>query len=347
MTVPDGLPAGSFRSNDRQEKHVRALELVAFNGPDALRPTDAPEPQADTDGIVVDVRAIGINYPDLLMTQGSYQVKPPVPFVPGSEIAGVVRAAPEGSGWKAGDRVAAFVWSGGYAEQVYVPLNAVFPLPTGMDFRTGAATIINYHTVHFALSRRGRLAAGETLLVLGAGGGIGSAAVQVGRGLGARVLGGVANEQQVEAAREAGADEVLVLEEGFSARVRELTGGRGVDVVLDPLGDWLFGEAIRALAPEGRILVVGFAAGAIPELKVNRLLLKNVSAVGVAWGAFLDIDKELMVRASRDLAAMFKAGALAPLVGGEFGFEDIPEALHRLSRGEIRGKAVVLLGAND
>jgi NADPH2:quinone reductase len=322
---------------------VRALELTAFDGPDALRPAEVPEPKSDAEGLVVEVRAIGINYPDLLMTQGSYQVKPEVPFVPGSEIAGVVREAPEGSGWKAGDRVAAFVWSGGYAEQVYVPLNAVFPLPPGMDFRVGAATIINYHTTHFALSRRGRLARGETLLVLGAGGGIGSAAAQVGRGLGAHVIGGVANEGQADAAREAGAHEVLVLGEGFSKQVREMTGGRGVDVVLDPLGDWLFGEAVRALAPEGRILVVGFAAGAIPELKVNRLLLKNVSAVGVAWGAFLDIDTELMGTASRALADLWAAGALHPLVGAEFDFDEIPAALHRLSRGEIRGKGVVLL----
>ena len=160
---------------------MRALELTAFDGPDALRPAQVPEPRADAGGIVVDVRAIGINYPDLLMTQGSYQVKPPVPFVPGSEIAGVVSEAPDGSGWTVGDRVAAFVWAGGYAERVYVPLNAVFPLPDDMDFRTGAATIINYHTVHFALSRRGALRTGESLLVLGAAGGIGSAAVQGGK----------------------------------------------------------------------------------------------------------------------------------------------------------------------
>ena len=324
---------------------MRALELVAFDGPRALRPTQAAEPQADANGIVVDVRAIGINYPDLLMTQGAYQVKPPVPFVPGSEVAGVVREAPAGSGWQPGDRVAAFVWAGGYAERVYVPLNAVFPLPDAMDFRTGAATIINYHTVHFALSRRGALQAGESLLGLGAAGGIGSAAVQVGKGLGARVIGGVATTEQVDAAREAGADEVLVLTEGFSGAVRDVNGGRGVDVVLDPLGDWLFGEAVRALAPEGRILVVGFAAGAIPEIKVNRLLLKNVSAVGVAWGAFLDIDTGLMARASTSLAQMHADGVLRPLDGGEVGFEDIPEALERLSRGEIRGKAVVLLDA--
>ncbi len=183
-------------------------------------------------------------------------------------------------------------------------------------------------------------------MVLGAAGGIGYAAVQIGRGLGARVIGGVANDDQLDAAREDGADDVLVLRHGFSAAVRELTNGRGVDVVLDPLGDWLFGEAIRALAPERRILVVGFAAGAIPELKVNRLLLNNVSAVGVAWGAFLDIDPRLMRRASAAIAQMYESGVLDPLIGAEFPFDDIPEVLHRLSLGEIRGKGVVLKGAS-
>lgn len=322
---------------------MRALELIAFDGPDALRPVDVPEPSPNAEGVVLDVRAIGINYPDLLITKGSYQLKPSLPFIPGSEVAGVVRHAPDGSGWTPGDHVAAFVWTGGYAERVYAPLNAVFPLLDSMDFTTGAATIINYHTVHFALSRRAGLRSHETLLVLGAAGGIGSAAVQIGKGLGAHILGGVATEDQVGAAREAGADEVLVLSEGFSSVVREMTGGRGVDVVLDPLGDWLFGEAIRALAPEGRILVVGFAAGAIPELKVNRLLLKNIAAVGVAWGAFLDIDRDLMANASRAIGDMYTAGLLRPLIGGKYSLGEVPLALHRLSRGEIRGKAVVLL----
>lgn len=320
---------------------MRALQLEAYEGPEALRLVDWPDPVPNAEGVIIDVRAIGINYPDLLITKGTYQVKPPLPFVPGSEVAGVVSHAPEGSGWSVGDRLAAFVWSGGYAEKVHAPLNAVLRLPESMDFSTGAATIINYHTVHFALSRRGRLAAGETLLVLGAAGGIGSAAVQVGKGLGARVIGGVASEEQLGAAREAGADDALVLSTGFSAPVRELTGGRGVDVVLDPLGDWLFGEAIRALAPEGRILVVGFAAGAIPQLGVNRLLLKNVAAVGVAWGAFLDIDRELMAHAGQEIVAMHRSGVIRPLVSANFAFEQIPEALQQLSRGAIRGKAVV------
>lgn len=322
---------------------MRALQLDAYDGPTALRLVELDDLPPDEESVLIDVRAIGINYPDLLITTGRYQVRPPLPFVPGSEVAGHISWAPEGSGWSVGDRVAAFVWSGAYAERVRAPLNAVLRLPDSMDFRTGAATIINYHTVHFALSRRGALQPGQSLLVLGAAGGIGSAAVQVGKGLGAYVLAGVASEEQADAAREAGADEVLVLAEGFSTAVRDLTGGRGVDVVLDPLGDWLFAEALRAIAPEGRILVVGFAAGAIPQLGINRLLLKNISAVGVAWGAFLDLDHHLMAHAGREIAAMHDAGVIRPLISESFDFEHIPQALQTLSEGRIRGKAVVEL----
>jgi NADPH2:quinone reductase len=216
-------------------------------------------------------------------------------------------------------------------------------LPDGADSATGAGMVVNYHTTHFALSRRGRLKQGEKALILGAAGGIGTAAVQVAKGLGATVIGGVADAGQAETARAAGADEVVVLSEGFSKPVREWAGGRGVDVVLDPLGDWIFGEAIRALAPEGRILVVGFAAGDIPNLKVNRLLLRNIEAVGVAWGAFFDIDPNLMATASSALARMFADGIVSPQIAGRLTFTDIPDALERLSRGEIRGKEVVEL----
>lgn len=321
---------------------MRALQLQRYDGPTALQAVELDDLEPDGETVLIDVQAIGINYPDLLITTGKYQLKPELPFVPGSEVSGTIAWAPGGSGWSEGDRVAAFVWNGGYAERVRAPLNAVLRLPDAMDFRTGAATIINYHTVHFALSRRGRLTAGETVLVLGAAGGIGSAAVQVGKGLGARVVAGVASEEQAAAAREAGADDVVVLTDGFSAQVRELTGG-GVDVVLDPLGDWLFGEALRAIVPEGRILVVGFAAGAIPQLGVNRLLLKNVDAVGVAWGAFLSLDPELMARAGRDIATMHERGAIRPLISASFDFDHIPEALETLAAGRIHGKAVVEL----
>jgi NADPH:quinone reductase len=320
---------------------MRAFELHSYEGPAGLRPVEIPAPTPDDGHVVLDVGAIGINFPDLLMTRGQYQHRPDLPVVPGCEVAGTVRSAPAGSGWSPGERAAAFVWQGSYAEQVAVPLHTVTRAPAGLDLASTAAMVVNYHTVHFALVRRARVAAGETVLVLGAGGGIGTAGLQVARGLGARVVAGVATDQQEATARTAGTDEVVRLEEGFSEQLKELTGGRGVDVVLDPLGDWLFDEAIRGLAPEGRLLVVGFAAGSIPTLKVNRLLLRNASAVGVAFGAFLGLDPELMEAQGRSLAEMVDAGVVAPHISERYGFDELPEALERLARGGLPGKAVV------
>jgi NADPH2:quinone reductase len=304
---------------------------------------DLPAPEPAPDAVLVDVRAIGVNFPDLLMTNGQYQYRPDLPTVPGCEVAGQVALAPEGSGWSTGDRVAAFVWQGSFAEQAAIPLNSLVRVPDEVDFAAAAAMVVNYHTVHFALSRRGRIQPGETVLVMGAGGGIGTAAVQVALGLGARVVAGVADEDQVATARSAGAPDVVVLHHGFSARIRELTGGRGVDAVLDPLGDWLFDEALRGLAPEGRILVIGFAAGKIPQVKVNRLLLRNVGVIGVAFGAFLELDPGLLGEQARSLDRMVADGTVRPQIGARFDFEDIPEALAQLERGEIRGKGVVVL----
>jgi D-arabinose 1-dehydrogenase-like Zn-dependent alcohol dehydrogenase len=196
---------------------MQALQLETYDGPSALKLVDIPEPKARTGEILVDVHAIGINFPDLLATQGRYQHKPALPFVPGCEIAGVVREAPEGSGWSAGQRAAAFVWQGGYAEVAAVPAHALMPVLDDTSLSTAAAIIVNYHTVLFALDRRGKLQEGETAMILGAGGGIGTAALQVARGLGAsKTIGGVANEEQAATARDAGADEVIVLEEGRS-----------------------------------------------------------------------------------------------------------------------------------
>jgi NADPH2:quinone reductase len=322
---------------------MRAYSLESFDGPAALRLVDIPKPVVDEARVIVEVAAIGINFPDLLATKGQYQHRPELPFIPGCEVAGTVIDAPEASRWNAGDRVAAFVWDSGYAERVSAVPAGLMAIPDGVPFETGAALIVNYQTVHFALTRRGGLRSGETLLVTGAGGGIGSAAVQVGRGLGARVIGGVADREQAEVATNAGAHDILFLEDGFSARARELAGGRGVDVVLDSLGDRFFGEALRALAPEGRILVVGFAAGEIPTLRVNRLLLRNASAVGVGWGAFLEVDPEITTRAAADLSAMLAQGTVSPQIGARYSFDELPEALRCLERGEIRGKAVVHL----
>lgn len=322
---------------------MRALVLESYSGPEALRLADVPVPSADDSQVLVRVKAVGINFPDLLATEGTYQHKPPLPFVPGCEISGVIEQVPAASDFSPGQRVAAFIWDGGYAEYALVPVSHLMTIPDEADFVTAAAMVVNYHTVYFGLARRCGLQPGETVLVLGAAGGIGSAAVQVAKGLGAQVIGGVAGDAQQTTAVDAGADDTLVLEEGFSARVREMTGGRGVDVVVDPLGDWLFGEALRALAPEGRVAIIGFAAGGIPTLKVNRLLLRNVSAVGVAWGAFLALDPKLMTDAGRALNSMYLDGRLKPPIGGHYRFEQIPEALQLLKQGAIPGKAVAEL----
>ncbi len=320
---------------------MRAFRLHSYGGPSALRLDEIAEPTGDDATAVVDVRAIGINFPDLLLTKGQYQRKPDTPFTPGCEVAGVVRWAPAGSGWAAGDRVMAFIWDGAYAESVAIPVRSLVAIPADMGFDVAAGLVVNHHTVHYALARRGHLQAGENVLVMGAGGGIGSAAVQVSKGLGARVIAGVAGEHEVPVAKESGADNVLILEKGFSTQVRALTDSEGVDVILDPLGDWLFDEGVRALAPEGRILVIGFAAGDIPSLRTNRLLLRNVSAVGVAWGATLDKDPGLLAWGAQALHRMYADGSVHPHIGERLSFDDIPAALRRLDAHEIRGKAII------
>ena len=320
---------------------MRAFRLHSYDGPAGLKLDEIPDPTGDQHNAVVDVRAIGINFPDLLLTKGQYQRKPDTPFTPGCEVAGVIRWAPEGSGWSAGDRVMAFIWDGSYAEAVAVPVRSLVAIPDDMGFDVAAGLVVNHHTVHFALARRGHLQPGENVLVMGAGGGIGSAAVQVAKGLGARVIAGVAGEHESTVAKESGADDVLVLAKGFAEQVKLLTGGEGVDVILDPLGDWLFDEGVRALASEGRILVIGFAAGGIPALKTNRLLLRNVSAVGVAWGATLDKDPGLLEWGAQALHRMHAEGSVRPQIGQRFGFEEIPAALQQLDGHQIRGKAII------
>lgn len=324
---------------------MRAFRLHSYDGPAGLRLDEIPCPTGDDETAVVEVRAIGINFPDLLLTKGQYQRKPDTPFTPGCEVAGVIRWAPEGSGWSAGDRVMAFIWDGSYAECVAVPVRLLVAIPDDMGFDIAAGLVVNHHTVHFALARRGQVQPGENVLVLGAGGGIGSAAVQVAKGLGARVIAGViageTGRSQVTVAKESGADDVIILEEGFAEQVRGLTDGEGVDVILDPLGDWLFIEGVRALASEGRILVIGFAAGDIPSLRTNRLLLRNVSAVGVAWGASLDKDPTLLAWGAEALHRMYADGSVRPHIGQRFSFDEIPVALQRLDAHGIRGKAIV------
>ncbi|TSC25131.1 NADPH:quinone oxidoreductase family protein [Corallococcus sp. Z5C101001] len=319
---------------------MRALQLQRLTGPEGLEQVELAEPEAG-DGVLIDVVAAGVSFPDLLLTHGQYQMKPEVPFVPGVEVAGVVRAAPAGARVKAGDRVMGFSFTlGGFAEACVVAPELAFPIPPAWSFEQAAGVVMNYHTAHFALHRRGQLRAGETVVVHGAAGGVGTAAVQVAKGAGARVVAVVGDARKAEVATRAGAD-VVLLAKDWPAGVREATEGRGADVVLDVVGGDVFDKSLKALAPEGRLLVVGFASGQIPSVAVNRLLLRNVSVVGVAWGAFLMQAPELTDTIARDLDALAARGIVNPVVGSVFPLEDGAKALRELESRQAVGKVVL------
>ncbi len=321
---------------------MRALHVTDLTGPDALQVVDVAEPVGGPDDVVVEVAACGVAWPDLLLTRGEYQLKPPVPFAPGAEVAGTVRSAPAGSDLSAGDPVVAVCGVGGWQETVAVPAASVLALPAGLDFAVAAGLPFNALTVHFALARRGQVQSGDTVLVHGASGGIGVAAVQLARAYGARVLAVVSTEAKIDVARAAGADEVLLVD-GFKDRVKELTGGRGVDVVVDPVGGDRFTDSLRSLAPEGRLLVVGFTGGEIPQVKVNRLLLNNVSVVGVGWGAFLATSPDYMQQQWAELRTLIESGAFVPPAVVEHRFEDAAQVLRSMDDRTLVGKAVLVL----
>ncbi|NTX15723.1 NADPH:quinone oxidoreductase family protein [Myxococcus sp. CA056] len=320
---------------------MRALQLQRLEGPEGLTLVEVPEPDA-ADAVLIDVVAAGVSFPDLLLTRGQYQLKPPVPFVPGVEVAGVVRSAPASATVKPGDRVMAFSFGlGGFAEVAAISPDMVFRIPTRWSFEAAAGVVMNYHTAHFALHRRGRLKAGETVLVHGAAGGVGTASVQVARGAGARVLAVVSDERKAEVARKAGAHEVLLSSGDWLSQVKEKTGGMGANVVVDPVGGDIFDKSLKALAPEGRLLVVGFAGGRIPEVAVNRLLLRNIDVVGVAWGGFLLHEPSVTATIAKDLEAMADQGILEPVVGSVFPLEQGAQALRELESRRATGKVVL------
>lgn len=321
---------------------MRAVQVTRLDGPQAVQVTDIDDLRPATGQVLIDVHAAGVAYPDVLLTRGEYQLKPDPPFVPGSEVAGTVRSAPAGSGFAPGDRVAAFPGFGGFAEQVAADPAVVFPLPERLSFTAGAAVPMNYLTVHFALARRGRLRPGETVLVHGAAGGVGTAAVQLARALGARVIAVVSTEAKAETARRAGAHDT-VSAEGFRDAVAELTGGRGVDIVVDPVGGDRFTDSLRSLAPEGRLLVIGFTGGQIPTVKVNRLLLNNIDVVGVGWGAFLLSHLDYLRKQWEDLLPHVTSGRLDPLLGSTYPLDRAADALLELDERRATGKVVLQL----
>jgi NADPH2:quinone reductase len=319
---------------------MRAVQVVRLDGPSGVEVVDVPEPIPSATEVLVDVHTLGVSFPDLLLSRGAYQIKPEPPFQLGVDFAGVVRRAPEGSGFAAGDRVACCLPYGGGAEVVAVDPASVFPLPDAMSFEQGAALPMNYLTAQFALATRAGLAAGETVLVHGAAGGVGTATIQVAKGYGARTIGVVSTEPKVATARAAGADEV-VLTDGFLAAVKELTGGAGVDVVVDVVGGDLMTDSLRSLAQLGRLLVVGFTAGAIPEVKVNRLLLNNIDVRGVGWGAYAMARPGFMRGQWDELVPMMESRAVDPPVGRTYLLDEASQALTDMEQRLTLGKSVV------
>jgi NADPH:quinone reductase len=327
---------------------MRAQQITELSGPaSALTLGDVAEPGAthpmtNAEGVVVDVRAAGVSFPEVLQTRGEYQIKPPLPFVPGSEVAGVVRSAPDGATVKEGDRVAAFCMLGGFAEVAVAPDFLTFTLPDSLDFAQGAGLILNYHTAYFALVLRGRLEEGETVLVHGAAGGVGTASIQVAKGLGCRVIGVVSSDEKERVAREAGADEVLRSDGPWKDEAKELSGG-GVDVVLDPVGGDRFTDSLRSLGEGGRAVVVGFTGGSIPEVRVNRLLLNNTEVIGAGWGAYVLAKPEVNREIGEGVLALAEKGFVAPIVGARYPLEQAAEALALIDERGALGKVVLEL----
>jgi NADPH2:quinone reductase len=323
---------------------MKAIQIVDLSGPDtALRLVDLPEPEPSHmytpgRGVLVDVHAAGVSFPEVLQTRGEYQLKPPLPFVPGSEVAGIVRSAPEGAGVEEGDRVAAFCGLGGMAEVAVAAEFLTFPLPEALDFAQGAGLILNYHTAYFALKLRGRLAEGETVLVHGAAGGVGTAALQVAKGLGARTIAVVSSDEKERVAREAGADEVVRSDGSWKDEVLALGGA---DVVLDPVGGDRFTDSLRSLREDGRLVVVGFTGGSIPEVRVNRLLLNNTQVVGAGWGAYVMGKPELNREIGAAVDRLITDGFVRPLVGARLKPEQAAEALKLIDGRSATGKVVL------
>jgi len=327
---------------------MRAIQIAELSGPDrALRYVELSEPEPlhplspnGEEAVVVEVHAAGVSFPEVLQTRGEYQFRPPLPFVPGSEVGGIVRSAPSGSDLRPGDRVAAFTALGAFAETAVAPAFFTFKLAERLDFAQGAGLVLNYHTAYFALKTRGRLAENEWVLVHGAAGGVGTAALQVARGLGARTIAVVSTDAKARIAQEAGADHVVRSDGPWKDEAKERSGG-GVDLVLDPVGGDRFTDSLRALREGGRVVVVGFTGGAIPEVKVNRLLLNNTEVIGAGWGAYAMPKPAFVREVGTALDRLIERDYVCPLIGARFEFEDAASALRCIDGRQATGKVVL------
>jgi NADPH2:quinone reductase len=322
---------------------MRAVVVDRWMQPQELRVTSVPEPELRPGTLDVAVRAAGCNFFDILMVQGTYQVKPPFPFVPGAEIAGVVVGVGPGvEGFRVGDRVLASPGLGGFAERAVVPAAGAYRLPEGMSFEEGAALPIIYPTSYAGLVFRARLQPGEDLLVHAAAGGVGLAAVQIGKALGARVIATAGGAEKLAVARENGADDTIdYREEDFVERVMALTSGKGADVIYDSVGGDVFDKSLKCIAWNGRLLVIGFASGEIPSVKANRILLKNISVVGLHWGAHVAREPARIPETFAALFRLYREGRIRPVVFKTHPLEDLPAALAALGGRKTYGKVIV------
>jgi len=326
---------------------MKALLCKQFGPPESLVLEDVPSPRPGPGEVVLSVKAASVNFPDVLIIQNKYQFKPPLPFSPGSELAGVVKEIGEGvTNAKPGDRVIAFTTYGAFAEEAKTEATRLLPMPKGMDFPSAASFILTYGTTDHALRDRGRLKAGETLLVLGAAGGVGIAAIEVGKALGARVIACASSEEKLAVCREHGADDTLNYAAGdLREGIKGLTGGKGVDVIYDAVGGPYTEPAFRSIAWRGRLLVIGFAAGDIPKLPLNLPLLKGADVVGVFWGDFTRREPKAFLESARQLMRWFEDGKLRPHVSATFPLEKAAEAMNLLASRKAKGKVVVQIGA--
>ncbi len=323
---------------------MQAVLCHSFGPPEALRLENVPPPAVGPGTVRVSIRGCGLNFADTLMVAGQYQVKPPFPFIPGIEIAGeVVEVGPGATARRVGERVVAYLRAaGGFAEEIVLSDELVVPIPDAMDWVSAAAFPVTYGTAHFALTHRGRLRPRETLLVLGAAGGVGLTAVEIGKQLGARVIAAAGSEAKCAVAREHGADEVIDYRaENLRDRVRALTGGVGADVVFDPVGGDAFDSALRAVNWEARMLVVGFASGRVPAIPANLVLVKNVSVIGVVWGAQSERDPASIAVGLGEMLRWWEAGRLRPRIARTFPLREATAAMQALLSREHAGKIVL------
>lgn len=324
---------------------MKAVLCKAYGPPSDLVLEDIPAPSLQAGEVRIAVHACGVNFPDTLIIQNLYQIKPPLPFSPGMEVAGeVLESGPGVTGLKLGDRVLALCGHGGFAEEVTVEASAVTLIPPSMDFVTAAGFALTYSTSHVALTHRGKLQAGETLLVHGAAGGVGLTAVELGKLLGATVIACASTPEKLQLAADYGADHLInYTEESIRDRVKELTGGKGANVIYDPVGGDVFSQSMRCIAWEGRLLVIGFASGTIPQLPTNLALLKNCSVVGVFWGAYRQNDPQVIDDSLQTLLGWYGEGKLKPHISQTYPLEQAADALYTLMNRQAKGKLVVTM----